>query len=138
MKCELSPSPTESQARGTAPSGLGGGVLDPRNVGSSSVVHKLEGSVRGDATSPLAGGPKARRSWVRLGCLAAGIVAGLTVTGCAARLVQDGVIGREAVGVAAADAAVAPVCRPIRRSVVTLGRGGEVRREVNEIPTGEC
>lgn len=137
MRCDPSPSPPESQALGIGTTGLGGGVLHPDNGVSSAMVSKVEGSVRGDVTSPLAKGAKRRSFFVRLGVVAAAVVAGLVVTGCGGSraVVETRGFGERLAGAAApleAEAVAVKTGRVVR-SVTTLGPGGRVTRETTTV-----
>lgn len=132
-------SPPESQALGIGSPGLGGGVLHPEKGVPTAMLSKSGRVWETRKGFPAKGAKPRRSSFERLGVVAAAVVAALTVTGCAERrairaegeYVEGAVLERRGARVAAEE------CRPLRRAVVTIGRGGDVRREVTDIP-GVC
>lgn len=85
MKSEFPhPPPPESKPLGIGTPVLGGGVLDPHAVVSPAMVSKTGGGVGDPATGDPTEGPQARCPFVRLGCIAAAIVASLSVGACQA------------------------------------------------------
>jgi len=78
-------------------------------------------------------------NFVQLGTIVSAVLAALVVSGC-------GIVDRRMIASAEYEegrllerrgARDAAECRPLRRSVVVVGRRGDLRRELTEIP-GEC
>lgn len=148
----MTPGPNRWKERSRTLSGMASAMADQWGhpelgmAGPAGLPRGEQGVKRSSATDAKASGCALPRegqrplSFQRLGILVATIVAGLTVTGCAERralraegeYVEGGVLSRPLAREIAKEE-----CRPVRRSVVFMGRGGDVRREITDIP-GVC